>query len=339
MKQEGQMLLNVQFDRTFTLATRSNATVLLTGPTGAGKTALARRIHDQSSRRAMPFVTVNLACVHEGTLESELFGHERGSFTGAEQRRTGRLEQAQGGTVFLDEIGEMPLRLQARLLEFLQSKTILPVGGNKETRLDVRIIAATHRNLEKAIKDGTFREDLFHRLRVITIELPSLQERREEFDLIVHQCLAELAARAGRSVLGLSEAVASRLEEHSWPGNFRELRNVLEYAVLAADGPSILPEHLPSWFSASPDADHVRAEAGFGQLGTMEMPLGLDFQSTLAQFEKEYLRRALGRYRGRINLTARRIGMNKTTLIRRIRAHGLLRTYETPQDGSLGAER
>ena len=314
------MKSNEKMEKLVTVCRRSDATVLITGPTGSGKSRLAGEIHTGSGRGNKPFVLVNLATVHEGTLESELFGHERGAFTGAESRRMGRLETANGGTVFLDEVGELPSRLQARLLEFLQSRVIQPVGSNREIKLNVRVIAATHRNLQRAVEKGEFREDLFHRLRVVSIELKPLSERWEEFDAIVHQALEELCHSAGRSVLRISEEVAQRLEKYSWPGNFRELRNVLEYMVLSSDGPEITPLDLPAWFDGD---DSKPFSTGSSELGVAEVALDLNYHSAISNFEKRYLKAALERFRGRINLTARQIGMNKSTLIRRMRAYGL----------------
>ena len=306
------------FQDLFEIAKRSESTVLLSGPTGSGKTSLARRIHQSGARRDRPFVTINLASVHSGTIESELFGHERGAFTGADQRRIGKLESANGGTVFLDEIGEIPPTLQAKLLEFLQSKTISPVGSNREIRLNVRVIVATHKDLARAVARGEFRADLFHRLRVIQLKLSALAERSEEFGDIVHQMLEDLCAESGRTVLRISGAVAEQLERYEWPGNFRELRNVLEFAVAASRGEEILPASLPPWFG-----ECVNFPSAPTALGVAEEAFQLPYAESMMRFEREFLIRSLRKYRGRINHTARQIGMNKATLIRRMRAFGL----------------
>jgi len=315
--------------RLSTLASRGGATVLITGPTGSGKTCLARSIHGQSTRRGKPFVTVNLASLHEGTFESELFGHERGAFTGADYRRVGKLEAAQGGTVFLDEVGELSPRLQARLLEFLQSRTISPLGSNREIRLDVRVIAATNKNLAASVAKGEFREDLFHRLRVISIELRSLNERGEEFGDLVHSVLSDVCAASGKSILRLSRSVAERLEHYTWPGNLRELRNVLEFAVLAADETTIEESHLPAWFGEDSIARLRCAENDLSER-MIQSFVGLDYALAIERFERLYLESALEKRLWRINRTAREIGLNKTTLLRRMKAYGLSSAAETP---------
>ena len=316
------MKIPKNLEMVFEMACRSDATVLINGATGTGKTSLAREIHDRGARRGRPFVVINLACIHEGTLESELFGHEKGAFTGADRRRIGKLEAAQGGTVFLDEVGELPPRLQARLLDFLQSKTICPVGGNRDVHLDVRVIAATHRNLEQSVRRNEFREDLFHRLRVVPIPIKSLRERNEEFEGILNVCLVEIASREGRLSLTLSGDAYEKLTNYPWPGNIRELRNVLEFAVLASKGPEITPADLPSWFLKALESE-PEIDPKVAVLGIAEVPLTLDFHRTFARFEKNYLGLALGRYGGKVSLTARKIGISKTTLLRRIRAYSI----------------
>lgn len=308
--------------REFNIACRSDTTVLITGPTGSGKTRLAQEIHSRSARKAAPFITINLATLHEGVLESELFGHERGAFTGADHRRPGRLEAAQGGTVFLDEIGELNPRLQARLLEFLQSRTIRAVGGNHEQRLELRIIAATHRDLASAVVAGTFREDLFHRLRVVSLALPSLAELDEDFDSIVHSVLAELSRAARKSIQALAPETANLLEAYPWPGNFRELRNVLEFAVLASQGGVLEPADLPGWFLKEGGETRRKAFAPM-PLRAAEASGSPNYQAAMDRFEQEYLSTALLRTGGRVSQAARDIGMSKTTLLRRLQAFAI----------------
>jgi DNA-binding NtrC family response regulator len=308
------------------LAALANVTILLTGPTGAGKSLLAKQIHEKSTRKLKPFVCINLAALHEGTLEAELFGHERGAFTGAGERRVGRLEMAQEGTVFLDEIGEITHRLQARLLEFLQSHVISPLGSNREVKLDVRVIAATNKDLNKAVKMGEFREDLFHRLRVFSIHLKPLVERAEDFDLFLHECLDAVCRIHDKKIYKISEEVANYFESYSWPGNFRELRNVLEYAVIACQGTEIHCSDLPRWFLnilSNYSSRVVLEEEKKGLLGIAEMPLTFNFHENISRFEEIYLRLALQFHRGKIGQTAKGIGMSKATLLRRIRAYRL----------------
>lgn len=312
--------MNGSFDKHLEMACASQGTVLLVGETGTGKSTLARLIHQRSARRSGPFVSVNLAVLHEGTLESELFGHEKGSFTGADHKRTGYLEAAHGGTVFLDEIGDLSLRFQARLLEFLQSRTIRSLGGKAEIKLDVRIIAATHRNLAEAVKKREFREDLFHRLRVLPVHLKPLRERMDQLDSLVHSYLSEITVSQQRTIHRISAGVAQKLENHRWPGNLRELRNVLEYAVLASQGPEIELDHLPSWLFESERSWELHEQEWLGQL---ELPLSWSYQKTLESFEKQYFQRALSRNGGRMARTAHQIGLNKSTFLRRVRAYGL----------------
>ena len=310
------------------IASRSESTVLITGLTGTGKTFLARQIHHQSSRRQKPFISINLATLHEGTLEAELFGHEKGAFTGADRRRVGRLELAQGGTVFLDEIGELTPRLQARLLEFLQARQVTPMGGHREIQLDVRIIVATHKDLERAVIEGDFRRDLFHRIRVISIQLSSLHERIDQLEYWTRCFVKEFSDHTKRTPLGISQEVSQSFYQYSWPGNLRELRNVLEYACFAAEGNQITMCDLPSWFLETlqpKKALKPMISECFPILGVAEIPFTLDFKETKEHFEKEYFRRALIKNGGRLSRTARQVGVNKATLMRRVKAYSLTR--------------
>ena len=288
------------------LAVRSQANVLLTGATGTGKSCLAKTIHDSGSRAPFPFVVINLATLHEGTFESELFGHERGAFTGADQVRRGKLSFAERGTVFLDEIGELSFKAQTRLLEFLQSRKVSPIGGNREFTLDVRVIAATNRCLSTMVKEKKFREDLYHRLRVLEICLPPLRQRDVEFDHILSQCLSRYPLPDGKQ-REIAPALLRRLRSYSWPGNIRELGNVVEYLTIASEGPTLDLAHLPPWFDSSGSAP--------------KPPQNL--KNHLKWVEKEEIRRVLTKNRGRINQTAREIGINKTTLIRRVKLYDI----------------
>ena len=220
-----------------------NSTVLIEGETGTGKEVVASAIHRLSSRASKPLTVLNCAAIPEALLEAELFGHTRGAFTGAVQARTGRIEAAHGGTLFLDEIGELPLAVQAKLLRFLECGEIQRVGDNEITRVDVRVLAATHRDLEQRVVDGTFRLDLYHRLAVFPLEVPSLRERLDDLPALASHLLARLGADAPRK--SLSPCALQALEQHSWPGNVRELAHVLERAViLAGDAPEITADHI-----------------------------------------------------------------------------------------------
>jgi DNA-binding NtrC family response regulator len=220
-----------------------NSTVLIEGETGTGKEVVASAIHRLSSRSAKPLTVLNCAAIPEALLEAELFGHTRGAFTGAVQSRTGRIEVAHGGTLFLDEIGELPLAVQAKLLRFLECGELQRVGDNDITRVDVRVIAATHRDLEQRVVDGTFRLDLYHRLAVFPLEVPSLRERLDDLPALANHLLARLGADAPRK--SLSPCALQALEQHNWPGNVRELAHVLERAViLAGDVPELTASHI-----------------------------------------------------------------------------------------------
>jgi transcriptional regulator with GAF, ATPase, and Fis domain len=234
------------------LVAPTDASVLITGETGTGKELIARAIHSTSKRKDKPLIKVNCAALPSGLVESELFGHEKGAFTGADRRRLGRFELADGGTIFLDEIGELPAESQVKLLRVLQEREFDRVGGEAPIRVDVRVIAATNRDLHKGVQDKTFREDLFYRLNVFPVRLPQLRERRDDIPLLVQFLVTKFALRIGKHLDGVSRATMQRLMEYPWPGNIRELEGVLERAViLAAEdarefGPDLLPLTLPS---------------------------------------------------------------------------------------------
>jgi len=233
----------------------SRASVLITGESGTGKELIAEAIHAASPRARAPFVRLHCAALSESLLESELFGHERGAFTGAVGRREGRFKQADGGTLLLDEIGEVPLAVQVKLLRFLQEKTFERVGGNETLRVDVRVLAATNRDLTAEIGRGTFREDLFYRLNVVTIEIPPLRERRGDIPALASFFLRRYAAENGRTIETFADDALRTLLEYRWPGNVRELENVVERAVVLGDGPRIEKKHLPKAVVPSEERD------------------------------------------------------------------------------------
>jgi len=228
-------------------AAATDATVLITGASGTGKELLARRIHHRSKRAENPFVAVNCAAIPDSLAESELFGHEKGAFTGADSRRVGRFEQADGGTLFLDEIGELPEMVQAKLLRVLEERMVERVGGSIPVRVDIRLVAATNRELEREVEIGRFREDLFYRLNVMRLTLGPLRDRPGDLELLTAALLETLASRLGVAAKLLSEESMNRLKAHTWPGNVRELRNVLERALIVATEEEISPADLPDF--------------------------------------------------------------------------------------------
>jgi DNA-binding NtrC family response regulator len=289
----------------------SDATILITGESGTGKELVARSIHAVSPRAAGPFVAVNCAAIPEDLLESELFGHEKGAFTGAIARKVGRFERAGGGTLFLDEIGDMSLVLQAKILRAVQEREIERVGGEARIPLDIRLVAATHRDLQALVAAGEFREDLYYRLAVVRLQLPPLRARRGDVrDLALHY-LAYFARLHARPVSGVSEGALRRLEAHSWPGNVRELRNVAERAVLVAPGGIVLPDHV------QPDSPGRTADAA-------ESPLpgyhpGLSF----AEVEALHLRQVLRQVGGQVGRAAEILGVHRNTVSRKAAEYGI----------------
>jgi len=287
----------------------SDATVLVTGESGTGKGLLAQAIHAHSPRRDKPFVVVNCGALPETLLESELFGHVRGAFTGAFRDRIGRFQAAEGGTILLDEVGEVPLHLQVKLLRVLQERAYERVGDSREQTADVRIIAATHRDLRRAVELGQFREDLLYRLRVFPIDLPPLRERREDVEPIARYLLGRVGARQGRALQFSPESLRALLA-HPWPGNVRELENALEYAVTVARGQTLQPEDLPPEVEGA-----VPAPRGAPAPGAHPAPDG-ERDRILAQLELTHWR---------VSQAAEALGMSRTTLWRKMRELGLHR--------------
>ena len=290
-------------------------TVLVSGESGTGKELVARGIHQGSSRGAAPFVSLNCAAVPETLLESELFGYERGAFTGAAQTRQGKFEVADGGTLFLDEVGEMSLGLQVKLLRVLQEKEFQRVGGHKDIRVNVRIVAATNKDLREEVEAGRFRDDLFFRLNVVHIEIPPLRNRREDIPHLVAHFMARFQQTLGREVRDVDPEVMSALYRYSWPGNIRELENVIERAVVLCKGQRITPGDLPPEIRESPEI-----EEGLDALISWEKGL----TETLDAIEERMIRQALKRV-GNVQAQAAKIlGISRSNLQYKLKKYGML---------------
>ncbi len=298
------------------VALSPTTTVLIRGESGTGKELVARAIHDRSSRHDRPFVAVNCAAFTETLLESELFGYEPGAFTGASgEGKEGLLSAAQGGTLFLDEISEMSTVLQAKLLRVLQERCFRKVGGVEDVPLDVRIIASTNRDLERLVKEGAFREDLFYRLNVMPIRIPPLRERREDIPLLAHYFLALFASQMGKVLKGFSEEAMENLTERHWPGNVRELRNSIEYAAITCPGGEIQEEHLPE--VREPGITLARNE------DVIVLPAG---DKSIRAMEEILVRKVLDETGWNISRAAHVLGINRTTLYNKIRLYNLDRS-------------
>lgn len=296
----------------------TTATVLVTGESGTGKELVARCLHRQSARANSKFIALNCAAVPEQLIESELFGFEKGSFTGATGMREGLFEAANGGTLLLDEIGDMPLPLQATLLRTLQEGEVRRIGSNQSRKVDVRMIAATNRDLRDGVRSGSFRQDLLYRLEVITIQVPPLRERMEDLPDLVSHFLGIHAARHGKTIVGVSDQAMQTLLNHSWPGNIRELANVIERAVVFAKAERIevadLPPHL-AHLAAHPSGSSGTASAGRqSQAQTISVPLG----TSLKEVEELLIRKTLEATAGDKNMTARLLGINSRTVYRKL---------------------
>jgi DNA-binding NtrC family response regulator len=302
----------------------TDLTVLVRGESGTGKELVAQALHARSPRRARPFVAVNCAAISRELVESELFGHEKGAFTGADARRLGRFEAADGGTVFLDEIGDMAPETQAKVLRVLQERSLERVGGTKPIQVDVRVVAATHRNLEEDVKSGRFREDLYYRLKVVEIELPPLRERREDVPALAQRFLGQVTERLGLEKKRIGEAALARLVRHPWRGNVRELQNAIEQAAVMAPGAEIQEAdlNLPEAEAPPPGAEADVAGLGFGEAK----------KRVVESFERSYLLDALRCHGGNVSRTAESIGMVRQSLQQKIRELGLRDEDWSPED-------
>jgi DNA-binding NtrC family response regulator len=290
----------------------TDLTVLIRGESGTGKELVAQALHEASTRRSAPFVAVNCAAISRELVESELFGHEKGAFTGADARRAGRFETAHGGTIFLDEIGDMALDTQAKVLRVLQERSFERVGGAKPIQVDVRVVAATHRELEKDVASGRFREDLYYRLKVVEVRLPPLRERPEDLPALAERFLAQVAERLGRPKKRLSAAAEAALAGYAWPGNARELRNLIERSAVLAAADEIDATELLS--AGAPPRAPSAAE---------ELPFSEAKRVAVEGFEREFLLRALRANEGNVSRTAAAIGLVRQSLQQKIRELGL----------------
>ncbi len=307
---------------------RSSISVLINGESGTGKELVANALHSHSPRKDAPFIPLNMAAIPKDLIESELFGHEKGAFTGANSVRQGRFEQAHGGTLFLDEIGDMPLDIQTRLLRVLADGQFYRVGGHSPVQVDVRIIAATHQNLEEAVNQGEFREDLFHRLNVIRIHLPSLRERKEDIPQLSQHFLKQAADELSVEVKSISKAAENFLNNYTWPGNVRQLENICRFLTVMASGQEILLEDLPSELTDKQAANSTNNNSWQAALVTwMDQQLAKGSNGILdhaqPEFEKIMLERALLHTQGHKQEAAKRLGWGRNTLTRKLKEFGI----------------
>jgi transcriptional regulator with GAF, ATPase, and Fis domain len=319
--------------------------VLLRGETGTGKELVAHAIHINSPREAKPFVRVNCAALAPGVLESELFGHEKGSFTGAMERRRGRFELADGGTLFLDEVGDLPMEVQIKLLRTLQERELERVGGNETIKVDVRVVSATNRNLEKMIEDGEFREDLYYRLNVFPINLPPLRDRLDDLPVLTQHFISKFSRQMGLTPQSPAIDALAKLREYNWPGNVRELENIVERAMILAKGAPLGTQHLDfgkratqagsgpavapvaaavgSGTGPMPAFINVATQPGVGITAVAPADDGKSLAERLLDSERKEIVAAVEKSRGNIASAARMLGINRSTLYYRLRKHGL----------------
>lgn len=299
--------------RSAQIVARTDVTVLLTGETGTGKDLMARALHEASPRAGGPFVALNCAALPESLVESELFGHKRGAFTGALEDRPGHVRSAHGGTLFLDEVGELPLAAQAKLLRFLESGECMPVGDSRVLKADVRVIAATHQDLAALVREGRFREDLYYRLQVVPLELPALRERSGDIDMLLNRFLLHFAGEHGVPMPQLSQEARAVLRRHRWPGNVRELRNLAERLVVLFHGRTVEVGNLPR------EITQAAGKVVMGSNGFLLPEEGVD----LEWLESEMIRQALERSRGNKSRAARLLGITRDTLLYRLKKFAL----------------
>lgn len=311
--------------------------VLITGESGTGKEMVARAIYQHGNRANAPFLALNCAAIPEHLLESELFGHEKGAFTGADRRRIGKFEQCNGGTLFLDEIGDMPLTLQAKLLRVMQEQTFERVGGNESIQTDVRLIAATHRDLKTWSDEGRFRPDLYYRLGVFSIHLPALRERGDDLNMLVQHCLRKFSQELGRNVRTVAPDTLNHLKAYSWPGNIRELQNVLKQALLAASGDILLPAFLPELTGDNLDTPPLPSTSLNPELESLVEELisshSTDVYATVHSYiDRFLLKRVLEHTGGSQHKAARLLGVARQTLRTKLKELGIHLTINVEND-------
>lgn len=295
---------------------KTRSTVLVLGESGTGKELIAQALHSLSGRSGR-LVPVNCGAIPEDILESELFGHEKGAFTGAIASRVGRFQLADGGTIFLDEIGEMSPKLQVKLLRVLQERRVDPVGSAKSIEVDVRVIAATNKDLAEEVKAGRFREDLFYRLQVVPVSLPPLRERSGDIPLLAAHFLRRQAHELGKPALELSDATLEAMSRYPWPGNVRELENLVERIAILSEGDSIEPSQLPA------HVHEVRAKISASFDDITLPPVGVDFNALVEEYENRLISTALNQTGGNKKAAAKLLGLNRTTLVEKIKKKGL----------------
>jgi len=302
-----------ELKETISIVAPTNAWILIMGENGTGKELVARAIHRNSRRVHKPFVEVNCAAIPEELIESELFGHEKGAFTGATAKKRGKFDLAHEGTIFLDEVADMSQKVQAKTLRILQEKTFERVGGNRLITTDVRVIAATNKDLEREMEEGRFRQDLYYRLNVIPLKIPPLRERKEDISLLVRRFLLEFSMKEGEVEKTISDEALSLLMGHNWPGNVRELKNIIERLVIMTAGKVITAEDIPPLVKGSLDVTMKRLPAS-----------SLDsFRAAKMDFEKQYIANKLREFEGNISKTAEAIGLERSNLHRKIKSYGL----------------